>query len=292
MHNLPELLALINLYLEPQEIQAKAKIRNDFLHLLLESENIPDKSSAKDSLQGLLKSQDLAEIKGVKVYGRKRGEAKPAWEMEILKPEKPRYSSSESQPEKAKTKPFSSKTKPFSEASKNHQNYWLLAVLSFVSLGLAAFVFTSNDYQDILEELSFMQSLKQISTSLFKSSPSASINNERVFPEEKTSYTLAGEFEDVSYGEVKRLAVRIFIPLGRTPEEVTATLERAASEISNENQTDAVMIFAYRPQDIPSNQYTVGRAVLAPNGLWEEASSSDPKLVSIDLNELYFTTSP
>ncbi len=108
------------------------------------------------------------------------------------------------------------------------------------------------------------------------------------FSDEQTSYSQSGEIEDASYGDVKRVSGRIVVPLGRTKEELTATLDRAAREIGKETNANAVMVFAYRPQDDPSGQYTAGRAVYAPNGKWEEATSSAPMRVSVDLNDLYF----
>lgn len=106
--------------------------------------------------------------------------------------------------------------------------------------------------------------------------------------DEQTSYSQSGKIEDVSYGNVKRVSGRIVVPLDRTKEELTATLNRAAREIGKETNANAVMVFAYRPQDDPSGQYTAGRAVYAPNGKWEEATSSAPMRVSVDLNDLYF----
>ncbi len=106
--------------------------------------------------------------------------------------------------------------------------------------------------------------------------------------DEQTSYSQSGETEDASYGSVKRVSGRIVVPLGRTKEELTATLDRAAREIGKETNANAVMVFAYRPQDDPSGQYTAGKAVYAPNGKWEEATFPAPMRVSVDLNDLYF----
>ena len=108
------------------------------------------------------------------------------------------------------------------------------------------------------------------------------------FSDEQTSYSRSGEIEDVSYGSVKRVSRRIVVPLGRTRDQLTATLDRAAKELAKEAQANAVMVFAYRPQDNPSGQYSAGRVVYAPNGRWEEAASSVPMRVSVDLNDLYF----
>lgn len=109
-------------------------------------------------------------------------------------------------------------------------------------------------------------------------------------PEEETTYTRVKALEDVSYGDVKRISARVVVPLGRSQEELSATLERAAKEIQEETNADAVMVFAYRPQDDPSGAYTVGKAEYAPNGNWGDAASSAPMRVSVELNNLYFTS--
>ena len=108
-------------------------------------------------------------------------------------------------------------------------------------------------------------------------------------PERHTSYTQVGEVEDVSYAGVTRMSSRIVVPSDRTREELRATLERAARELADETQPDAVMVSAYRPQDEPTGSYTAGRAVYAPNGRWGDADSSKPMKMSVDLSELYFT---
>jgi hypothetical protein len=76
--------------------------------------------------------------------------------------------------------------------------------------------------------------------------------------------------------------------MGRSRAELTATLERAARELTEQTKADAVMVFAYRPQDDVSKQYSAGKAVYAPNGRWEDVASSAPKQASIELNDLYF----
>lgn len=105
---------------------------------------------------------------------------------------------------------------------------------------------------------------------------------------EKTSYTQAGSIKDVSYPLARRFSSRVVVPLGRTREEVTATLERAARDLAQKTDADAVMVFAYRPGDRPEGIYSVGRAVYAPNGKWENADDGGPMQVSVDLRDLYF----
>ena len=95
--------------------------------------------------------------------------------------------------------------------------------------------------------------------------------------------------EDVSHAGARRYAARVTVPLGKTREELRAILERAARDVMREHRANAVMVFAYRPEDDPSGIYTAGRAVLAPNGRWEDAASAGPVQVSIDLGALYFS---
>lgn len=108
------------------------------------------------------------------------------------------------------------------------------------------------------------------------------------FSDQQTSYSRAGEIEDFSYGSVKRVSLRIVVPLGRTREELTATLDRAARQLAKETQANQVMVFAHRPQDKPSGYYSAGQAIYAPNGEWGARDPSAPMRVSVDLNELYF----
>jgi plastocyanin len=108
------------------------------------------------------------------------------------------------------------------------------------------------------------------------------------FPLERTSYTQTEVPENTSYGRVSRFSSRIVVPLGRTREELTATLEQAARKLAAETGADAVMVFAYRDGDSPSGSYSAGRAIYAPNGKWEDAETGGPMRVQVDLNELYF----
>jgi hypothetical protein len=105
---------------------------------------------------------------------------------------------------------------------------------------------------------------------------------------ERTSYTQIGGVEDVSHALARRFSSRVVVPLGRTREEVTATLERAARDMAEENDANAVMVFAYRPGDRPEGIYSVGRAIYAPGGKWENADDGGPMQVTVDLSDLYF----
>lgn len=106
--------------------------------------------------------------------------------------------------------------------------------------------------------------------------------------ESRTSYTRAGDIRDVSYANTRRFALDIFIPEGRTREEVRATLRRAARDLQEDTNAKAVMVFAYRPDDDPEGTYSVGRAVYAPDGEWGEAGSGAPMQMTLDLRDFYF----
>lgn len=109
----------------------------------------------------------------------------------------------------------------------------------------------------------------------------------------RTDYSVATPIEDSSTAGAKRFALRIFIPLGRTREEVTATLDLAVRELATKTNADAAIVWAYRPEDNPSDEmgagYTVGMATYAPFGDWSRAREGGEKRVVIDLAKLYFS---
>lgn len=105
---------------------------------------------------------------------------------------------------------------------------------------------------------------------------------------QNTSYSQIGEIEDSSWAIARRFSSRIVIPIGRSRKEVKITLERAAKNLMEETNADAVMVFAYRPNDPTNGMYSVGRAIYAPNGRWEDAAKNNPKKISVYINDLYF----
>lgn len=104
----------------------------------------------------------------------------------------------------------------------------------------------------------------------------------------KVAYELVGAVEDASIGSTKRVRVRIVIPLGRSRTDVRNTLARAARDTAQREKARAVMVLAYRPGDDPKAAHTVGRAVYAPNGRWEDARKSAAVRVETELVESYF----
>jgi len=104
-----------------------------------------------------------------------------------------------------------------------------------------------------------------------------------------SSYTMVGAPENSSIPAAKRVSAKIVIPEGRARQDVIATLERAARELSDKTNADAAMVFAYRPGDPTDGMFTVGRAVYAPGGKWESATSNESKSITTELGELYFS---
>lgn len=116
--------------------------------------------------------------------------------------------------------------------------------------------------------------------------------SEEIHPNvENTSYSQVGKIEDNSSPMARRFSSRIVIPLGRSHEEVTATLERAAKELMEQTNADAIMIGAYRPGDMTDGMYSVGQVIYAPNGKWEDAATNGQRRFSIAINKLYFAPS-
>lgn len=122
-----------------------------------------------------------------------------------------------------------------------------------------------------------------------KQLPQAQVSNTASkFSDEQTSFSQVGDLEDISTAKAKRMTIRIKVPLGRTKEELTATLERAAREVQEKTKANAVSVFAYRPQDKTDGAYSAGMAEYAPNGEWANAAQSGPMQVKVELNDLYF----
>lgn len=104
-----------------------------------------------------------------------------------------------------------------------------------------------------------------------------------------TTYTVASGPEDSSTLAAKRVTIKIFIPEGRSRQDVIATLERAARELSDKTNADAAMVFAYRSGDPTDGIFTVGKAVYAPGGKWERATSNEGKSIVTELGAIYFS---
>jgi hypothetical protein len=113
---------------------------------------------------------------------------------------------------------------------------------------------------------------------------------------ESASYRQVGPIKDVGYAGIKRVSARIVIRPGLSRHELENILRNAAVDIGRRERASATIIFAYRPEDvgesIPATPWTVGRAVYAPNGRWEDAGKNGPMKVSIEVGEVYFRKAP
>ncbi|NEP80003.1 MAG: hypothetical protein F6K17_23545 [Okeania sp. SIO3C4] len=80
----PKAVALIiNQLLQPQEIKVIAGRRNAWLHLILESEQIPNQEMVTSLVQQKIASLKSESLKNVKIHGRKLGEKSIAWTQTI-----------------------------------------------------------------------------------------------------------------------------------------------------------------------------------------------------------------
>ena len=86
--NAKALAAMLNQSLQPKSITAKVSRKDDYLHILLESAQIPDQKAAVSFIRNGLIKLEVESIKTVKVYGRQIGEESAAWsqQFEILSP--------------------------------------------------------------------------------------------------------------------------------------------------------------------------------------------------------------
>ncbi len=107
-------------------------------------------------------------------------------------------------------------------------------------------------------------------------------------PESGVAFTFSGDPEDVSIGTARRVSGRIVIPLGHSREEVETALQEAVIQLAKREEAQAAMVFAYRPGEATTGTFTVGKAVLAPNGRWEDASETGPMETQVEIGNLYF----
>lgn len=87
----------INRTLTPKGINADVTRDNGCLHIILESDKVPDRMVLVDFIRTGMTKLGLESIHTVKVYGRRTGDGEPAWEEEIdLMPAEPMLYASES----------------------------------------------------------------------------------------------------------------------------------------------------------------------------------------------------
>jgi hypothetical protein len=102
-------------------------------------------------------------------------------------------------------------------------------------------------------------------------------------PPAAAPYEQVGPTQDTSFGKIRRVSMRITIPDGHSRAEISAALSKAAEELAIRERADATMVFAYRPGDDTTGVYTVGRAIYAPDGRWENAGQEGAKRAVVDL---------
>lgn len=79
--------ALVNQHLQPHGIQSRVTVKAGSLHLLLEAEEVPPKSTYLAHIADLLGEHQIHAFETVMLYGRKYGDKKPAWQDTVVVPE-------------------------------------------------------------------------------------------------------------------------------------------------------------------------------------------------------------
>jgi len=74
---------LLNQSLQPLGITAKAVIKPDCLHILLESDRVPDRQDLVPLVREEIISQGIESIPKMLVYGRRKGTKQPDWSEEV-----------------------------------------------------------------------------------------------------------------------------------------------------------------------------------------------------------------
>jgi hypothetical protein len=75
--------SLINRSLQPKGITAKLTLKDNCLHILLESKQVPPKQLLFEFIRKGITSLNIASIKKLKVYGRQTGKQFPSWSQDF-----------------------------------------------------------------------------------------------------------------------------------------------------------------------------------------------------------------
>jgi len=97
--------------------------------------------------------------------------------------------------------------------------------------------------------------------------------------------------EDLGYAGINRRQIRITVPSGLDKIAVENNLKHAVIEYYKMYNPDGLSIVAYENGDNVESAFTVGMAVFAPDGLWENIESNKPLEnfeLNIELKEAYF----
>ena len=74
---------LVNRSLKPQGITARTQIKGDCLKILLESDRVPEENTLTELLTREISGLGIYSVETLRIYGRQKGEPKPAWIKDI-----------------------------------------------------------------------------------------------------------------------------------------------------------------------------------------------------------------
>jgi len=106
---------------------------------------------------------------------------------------------------------------------------------------------------------------------------------------EQPEYAFIGRPKPFHYSNIRRFGIRIRVERDHTREEIESILEQAARATKASVGGHAIDVMAFAPGDDSSGSASVGQGVLAPNGRWADAGSSDPVAFRIlFFSDVYF----
>jgi len=116
---------IINRRTQPKGVTTKVLIKGDCLQLLLESQEAPDQQAVATFARNLLTSLNISGVCRVKLYGRKKGDEFPAWniEFEIVRQNSDQTASPSSQSSSTLVKPVSTPIKTNTTSIKSSSKF-------------------------------------------------------------------------------------------------------------------------------------------------------------------------
>ena len=116
---------IVNRRTHPKGINTRASIKGDCLQLLLESQEVPKQQEIVTLIQSLLVSLKISNVHRVKLYGRKKGEKLPEWnvEFEVVGYSSDQTPSSSRSTPRVSTKSVSTVIKPTVVSTKSNLNF-------------------------------------------------------------------------------------------------------------------------------------------------------------------------
>jgi len=82
--------------------------------------------------------------------------------------------------------------------------------------------------------------------------------------------------EDVSYGNVRRLNIRVSVPDHYSRTEVEQIAMVIVADVRREQRLNAISIMFFGPNTPPSGEWDIASVDWAPNGRWEDAGTVQP----------------